>query len=762
MTERLRVLVISREPWRDDSNEGSVLTSLFAEQPFTVANICCKPGLPSNEVCTSYFQLTDRMAFDNLRKGTPVGQVFTTESEEGGVCIGVPERKAFYDFFRRHQWEIFFAARQLLWRLADFKSEALRRFVLDFQPDVIFAPLCYDSNVLKIQRYVIDLAGCPAATYLYDDIYSLKQVRFSPLFWLDRFALRRNIRKTLAKYAYCYTMTEEQADAFENMLGRKLHVLRKCAPLPDALPPRGAHTHPVRFIYAGGVYYGRDEALIRIAEACGRCGARLDVYTNSPLNSRAASLLNDGKTTFLHAAVSYAELRQRYAESDVAIHAESFRPKSRQITRLSFSSKIADCLTSGCAVLAVCAGCNTGLQYLKRMDAAVCVDSIDGVEDAVRMLAASPATIDAYAKKALKCAAANHDPERTRAQLKNELCTLAKTRCAPEAALLSEANRDALPLISVVLPVYKVERYLGKCLDNLLQQTYPKLEIILVEDGSPDRCPEICDGYAQKDARVRVIHKANEGVSVARNVGIAAAEGELIAFVDSDDFTSTDMIESLYRTMISRNAQISVCGMREVRPNEAPPPEGRGHVATLSAEQALSTMLYQKLFYTAPWAKLMTTEIARAHLFPPAQRYEDMATTYLWLSEAKVVAVDTSVKYYYVQHVSSFMGRAFTGERFVQLDTSETVYDFIERYYPAILPAARARRFAVYCQVLLQMPKKNPEYEARRQRMLEIMREDAKLVSRDRNCRRKDHYGAVIFRYAGETGLRLMWRFTLR
>lgn len=230
--KRLRVLVISREPWRDDSNEGSVLTSLFANQPFTVANICCKPGLPENGVCANYFQLTDRMAIDNVLKRTPVGRAFMLEGDFTKADAGEQERKAFYDFFRRHQWEIFFAARQLLWRMADFKSGALDAFVKDFAPDVIFAPLCYDRYVLEIQRYVIDLAGCPAVTYLYDDIYSLRQVRLSPLYWIDRFALRRDIRKTLVKYAYGYTMTEEQADAFEKMLGCKLHVLRKCVSLP--------------------------------------------------------------------------------------------------------------------------------------------------------------------------------------------------------------------------------------------------------------------------------------------------------------------------------------------------------------------------------------------------------------------------------------------------------------------------------------------------------------------------------------------------
>ncbi|MDD4075984.1 MAG: hypothetical protein PHC80_07815, partial [Eubacteriales bacterium] len=256
--------------------------------------------------------------------------------------------------------------------------------------------------------------------------YSLKQVRFSPLYWLNRFALRRALRKTLVKYELLYTMTQEQADAFAALLHRELRVLRKCVPLPEAADvPRLLHAPPVRFIYAGGIYYGRDETLMRIAKACALYGGRIDIYTNAPLGRRAERVLNDQKTSFLHAAVPFATLKTLYAESDVAIHAESFRPKQRSITRLSFSSKIPDCLASGCAVLAVSAPDSVGLQYLKRMDAALCVDSTSRIDDAVRQLIKEPALLAAYAEKARACAKRAHDPTQTRRQLCDDLTALA-------------------------------------------------------------------------------------------------------------------------------------------------------------------------------------------------------------------------------------------------------------------------------------------------------------------------------------------------
>ena len=114
-------------------------------------------------------------------------------------------------------------------------------------------------------------------------------------------------------------------------------------------------------------------------------------------------------------------------------------------------------------------------------------------------------------------------------------------------------------LVSVIVPVYNVEQYLAECLDSILASTYQNLEIIIVDDGSPDRCPEICDEYAQKDSRLRVIHQDNRGLSSARNAGLQIATGEFIAFVDSDDIISPIMYEELVGVIQKENADLVAC-----------------------------------------------------------------------------------------------------------------------------------------------------------------------------------------------------------
>ncbi len=116
------------------------------------------------------------------------------------------------------------------------------------------------------------------------------------------------------------------------------------------------------------------------------------------------------------------------------------------------------------------------------------------------------------------------------------------------------------PKISVIVPVYKVEKYLDKCIESIVNQTYQNLEILLVDDGSPDNCPQMCDKWAQRDSRIRVIHQKNGGVSASRNAGLDAATGDYIGFVDSDDWIDSDMYELLVSNLIHNNCDVSRCG----------------------------------------------------------------------------------------------------------------------------------------------------------------------------------------------------------
>ena len=160
---------------------------------------------------------------------------------------------------------------------------------------------------------------------------------------------------------------------------------------------------------------------------------------------------------------------------------------------------------------------------------------------------------------------------------------------------MSEQKVRNRPEISVIVPVYRVEKYLNDCIDSILAQTFADFELILVDDGSPDSCPALCDAAAAKDSRIRVIHQNNRGLSGARYAGLDAAEGEWIAFVESDDTITPDFCEKLYAAVHDTGAQMVVCNYRQVDEALTPIREQYLHVRreVLTSEQALehSTLL---------------------------------------------------------------------------------------------------------------------------------------------------------------------------
>lgn len=167
-------------------------------------------------------------------------------------------------------------------------------------------------------------------------------------------------------------------------------------------------------------------------------------------------------------------------------------------------------------------------------------------------------------------------------------------------------DQENLPLISIIVPVYKVEKYLRRCLDSIAAQTYINLEVILVDDGSPDGCGKICDEYAAKDARFRVIHQKNGGLSAARNTGLDACMGNYVMFIDSDDYIAANMCEVLYKNAVQNDAQIVVCGFTFVFEGNKPaipvcPPQTvmSGKDATIQCMGPSSN-----LYSVAVWNKL--------------------------------------------------------------------------------------------------------------------------------------------------------------
>ena len=223
------------------------------------------------------------------------------------------------------------------------------------------------------------------------------------------------------------------------------------------------------------------------------------------------------------------------------------------------------------------------------------------------------------------------------------------------------------PLISVIVPVYNVARYLERCIDSITGQTYGNIEIVLVDDGSRDDSGEICDRYAEKDGRITVIHKENSGVSDARNEGIAVAHGEWCAFIDSDDAIAPDYLEYLYGLCVKYGADLSCCSF--VRSSDDlpsyPGPENPPEKAISGKEACASYLTDRYLYYITVTRKLIRMPIVRSFPYPGGRNHEDDAVIYRYLYAAERVAVSDSVKYFYYVNptsITSLAGNCFSDD----------------------------------------------------------------------------------------------------
>ena len=285
------------------------------------------------------------------------------------------------------------------------------------------------------------------------------------------------------------------------------------------------------------------------------------------------------------------------------------------------------------------------------------------------------------------------------------------------------------PLLSIIVPVYKVENYLQKCIDSILAQTFTDFELILVDDGSPDNCPALCDAAAAKDARIRVLHQKNGGLSAARNAGLDVARCEWIGFVDSDDYIAPEMYETLYKAVQSTGADLALCDY--VKVDETGALCTQTHVA-VPQKSLTGRELLQKAYWTTVQIacnKLYHRTIFAQLRYPVGKLNEDFfVIPEICLNTQKAVVVP-DVLYYYVQRGDSIMGKSRTLRHYDAAEAAQHYWNcLVENRVYETLPAAAECTFCVVSRIYWTLPaalRKEP-------RSMEMLRMQSETVRRTR------------------------------
>lgn len=288
---------------------------------------------------------------------------------------------------------------------------------------------------------------------------------------------------------------------------------------------------------------------------------------------------------------------------------------------------------------------------------------------------------------------------------------------------INESNNE--PLVSIIVPVYKVEKYLDRCVQSIIAQTYKNIEVFLVDDGSPDNCGKMCDDYAEKYPYIHVIHQENSGQAVARNNAVNKSKGKYILFVDSDDYITSDHVYYLVDLLVKYECDISIGGFcYQFEGKEMSQRVCQNNIDVMSASQAIERMNYGKGIGATPWAKLLPREIVLKHPFPQGKIYEDLATMYKIIGDVSKVAFGNKIIYYWVQRNNSTTRSVFDNKQLYGLCAASEQIEYVTKKYPQALSSAKARYTAKVIELIGIAIKSKNNYKS-----YKLLKKELKYVS---------------------------------
>ena len=312
------------------------------------------------------------------------------------------------------------------------------------------------------------------------------------------------------------------------------------------------------------------------------------------------------------------------------------------------------------------------------------------------------------------------------------------------------------PKISVVLPIYNVEKYLEKCIETVLKQTYSNLEIILVDDGATDSSPQICDRYEKIDDRIRVIHKTNGGLSDARNAGTDAATGEYITYIDSDDYVTETYVEYLYSLIEKYQTKMSLCTHTIVFEGGREVSLGEGGQEVLGTEKCLERMLYHDVIDTSAWAKMYAIDFAREIKYPKGKLFEDIGTTYQFFLASGEIACGYEPQYFYNVRKNSIVTGAFNEKKFDMIEMTDKMAKEVGERFPALKDAIVRRQVYARFSTLNQMQDvKN--YEVQKKELIDYIKKHAKEVMANPKTPKRDKLAIMLLKISYPL-YRLCWK----
>ena len=317
-------------------------------------------------------------------------------------------------------------------------------------------------------------------------------------------------------------------------------------------------------------------------------------------------------------------------------------------------------------------------------------------------------------------------------------------------------------LITIVVPVYNVEKYIDRCVESIQNQTYKNLEIILVDDGSKDNSAKICDQYAKKDKRIKVVHKKNGGLSDARNAGIEIAKGKYIAFIDSDDYIDEHFVEVLYKSMIQYKTKIAIADIC-VQYDTGEKFENSDKTVYVETEKEIlrKMLIGIRDLDNSACNKLYDMSLFKDIRYPVGRLYEDTATTYKLFSKCENMVINSFPLYYYMKRRDSITQGRFNPKKLQLIDSVSEMTTYVRSKYPELSPECDRKMMWAYLSTLSQLAASSKPDKSIAKKLLKYINANGKSLLKKKVLSKRDKLGIICARF-GFGFYRLVWRLYLK
>ena len=389
-----------------------------------IANIYLADGMPEyEENVKAYYQVSERELVEGFKHPFSLKKVGKVAYAENSSDTYEKENDAKYmTVGKARRWSIMFMVRDFIWKFGKIDYWGMDMFVEDLKPDIIFLPYYYATYVFRVALHLQKKFNLPMTGEACLDIYSLKQLSFDPLFWINRFNIRRWIRKAAHHSDSLYLISEKMRRDFQKYLKLPCKILYK---IPDFSRMQNEYENmhtPVRFLFTGNIGANRWKSLGMLADALQRNRfGHLDIYTATPLTNKMIRRLNVDGYSEVHAPVTQDEVRMLQNESDVLVHAESFDLANRLLVRYSISTKIMDYLCVGRTILGIGPSDIASIEYLRDNDVAIIATNEAELNRIISLLKESPNIIKKYSGKGVCFARSQMNAEEMKLSLYNDM-----------------------------------------------------------------------------------------------------------------------------------------------------------------------------------------------------------------------------------------------------------------------------------------------------------------------------------------------------